>query len=144
MQPYARNSPQAAARILALAMLADGRMCKAEIDTFDRLRAHEQLDLQRDEWHAVVDRLCEDLLTGARRRGADACEVDPAVLSGLMAEVDDPELRMKVLRLCVSVMKADRQIAPAESIVLVAAVDRWGLHPDVLPLEATQPRRPYG
>jgi uncharacterized tellurite resistance protein B-like protein len=144
MQPYARNSPQAAARIVALAMMADGRMCKAEIDAFDRLRAHQQLGLRRDEWHAVVDRFCNDLLTTARRRGVDACEIDPALLGGLMAEIDDPELRIKVLGLCLSVAKADRKIAQGESIVLAAAIERWGLQPDSLPPEAAPLRRPYG
>ena len=32
MRTYPNNSPQAAARIVALAMLADGQVCKAEIN----------------------------------------------------------------------------------------------------------------
>ena len=37
MRNYPRNSPQAAARIVALTLLADGHIDKAEIDTLDRV-----------------------------------------------------------------------------------------------------------
>ena len=63
MRPYPRNSPGAAARIVALAALADGNIRKAELDILDRLRAYEQLGLARAEFHAVVQTLCENLLT---------------------------------------------------------------------------------
>ena len=46
MRTYQNNSPQAAARIVGLAMLADGNVCKAELDVLDRLGAHQQLGLQ--------------------------------------------------------------------------------------------------
>ena len=36
MRTYRINSPQAAARIVGLAMLADGHLCKAELDVLDR------------------------------------------------------------------------------------------------------------
>lgn len=128
MRTYPNNSPQAAARIVALAMLADGQVCKAELDVLDRLCVHEQLGLQPEELHVVVHAFCEDLLSAAQRTWADACQVDPRTLAELMAEVDDPELRLKVLRLCISVVEADGRIAEGESIVLVSAVEQWGLH----------------
>ena len=132
MRPYPSNSPRAAARIVALATLADGNLCKAELDILDRLRAYEQLGLERAEFHAVVHTLCEDLLTPAHLTWADVCPVDPRTLAELMAEVDDPELRLKVLRLCISVCEADGHVAEGEEIVLVAAVEHWGLHREML------------
>ena len=36
MRTYPNNSPQAAARIVGLAMLADGNVCKGELDVLDR------------------------------------------------------------------------------------------------------------
>ena len=47
MRSYPRNSPQAAARIVALAMLADGDLTRTELDALDQLDAHEQLGLDR-------------------------------------------------------------------------------------------------
>lgn len=132
MRIYPNNSPQAAARIVALAMLADGDVCRAELDILERLRAHEQLGLRAEALHAVIDACSEDLLSAAQLTWADACRVDQRTLAELMAEVDDPELRLKVLRLCLSVVEADGQVAEGESVMLVAAVEHWGLHREML------------
>ena len=140
MRIYPNNSPPAAARIVALAMLADGNVCKGELDALDQLGVHDQLGLQPEEFHVVVHAFCEDLLATfcedllatARPTWADACWVDPRMLAELMAEVDDPELRLKVLRLCVSVVEADGHFAEGESIAIGAAVEHWGLHREML------------
>lgn len=63
---------------------------------------------------------------------ADACQVDLRTLNQLMAEVEDPALRATVLRLCVAVAEADEHVADGESIVLVSAVEQWGLHHEML------------
>lgn len=138
MRPYSRNSPQAAARIVALAMVADGHVCKAELDILDRLRAYEQLGLARAEFHAVVHTLCKDLLTSAHRTWVDVCRVDPQTLAELMAEVDDPDLSLKVLSLCVSVSEADGHVAKGEEIVLVAALEHGCLHREMLQPELAE------
>ncbi len=54
MRTYPRNSPQACARILALAMLADGSLCKQELDTCDRLDLHDRIGLEKDGFHVAV------------------------------------------------------------------------------------------
>ena len=138
MRPYPRNSPQAAARIVALAMVADGHVCKVELDVLDRLRAYEQLGLARAEFHAVVHAVCEDLLTPTHRTCADVCRVDPQTLAQLMAEVDDPDLSLKVLSLCISVSEADGHVAKGEEIVLVAAVEHGCLHREMLQPELAE------
>ena len=132
MRTYPNNSPQAAARIVALALLADGNVCKGELDALDQLGVHDQLGLQPEEFHVIVHAFCEDLLATARPTWADACWVDPRMLAELMAEVDDPELRLNVLRLCVSVVEADGHVAEGESIAIGAAVEHWGLHCEML------------
>ena len=132
MRPYPRNSPQSAARLVALASLSDGHLCQTEIDALDRLGAHTLLGLQRDELHRVMRDFCEDVLSSSLASWADACRVDPRTLDALMAEVDDPELRRTVLELCISVIEADESIADGESMVLMAAVEQWGLHREML------------
>ncbi|MBL8351180.1 MAG: TerB family tellurite resistance protein [Burkholderiaceae bacterium] len=127
MRPYATNSPQAAGRIVAIALLADGHLCKAEIDVLDRLEIHRQLGLARSELHAVVHGFCEDLLATAQGGWADACRVDTATLYGLLAEVDEPALRRQVLELCVAVVDGDGHLADGESMLLAAAMTHWGL-----------------
>jgi len=128
MRSYPVNSPQAAARIVALTLVADGDIRDAEIEWLDRLAVHEQLGLARHELHAVLDIFCEDLLSSDQLKWADVCPVDERTLADLMGEIQDPALRLKLLRLCVELAEVDAQVDEGESIVLVAAVEHWGLH----------------
>jgi len=128
MRSYPTNSPQAAARIVALTMLADGHLAKSELDVLERQGAHDQLGLDRETLQSVLHAFCEDLLHSAHLTWSDACRIDPRTLAQLMAEVDDPALRLKVLQLCLKVVQADDHVAEGETIVLGAAVEHWGLH----------------
>ena len=128
MRSYPVNSPQAAARIVALTVVADGDIGEAEIKWLDRLAVHEQLGLARHELHALMDTFCEDLLSSDQLKWADACPVDERTLADLMGEVQDPALRLKLLRLCVELAEVDARVDEGESMVLVAAVEHWGLH----------------
>ena len=130
MRTYPNNSPQAAARIVALAILADGHLCKSELDALDGVDAHTQLGLRTMELHAVLRSLCEDLLTGSHPDWEAACRVDPGTLTALMAEIDDPHLRAKILRLCAMVIAADEHVTESEAVFLAAAVDGWRLPGD--------------
>ena len=137
MRNYQQNSPQAAARIVALSLLADGHLDAAELAVLHRLRAHEQLGLSADDLHGVVQSLCEDLLSGAEVTWADACTIDPYLQSQILAEVTDPALQAKVLALCVAVVEADAHVSEGESIVLSQAVEHWGMQGAMLAPRAT-------
>lgn len=132
MRKYPKNSPQAAARIVALTLIADGDIGQAELVLLDELAVHQQLGLERDELQAVIDTFCEDLLSSKQLAWADACPVNEYVLAALMGDIDDPALRRKVLGLCVSLAEADERVAEGESVVLIAAVAHWGLHHQML------------
>ena len=132
MRSYPNDSPQAAARIVTLAMLADGAVCGAEVDALDRSGVQQQLGLRADDWDAVVHDFCDDLLDTAQVTWADACRIDPRTLTELMAEICDPTLRLKVLRLCVLVVEADGNVDDGEAILLGTAVEQWGLHREML------------
>ncbi|HQS39259.1 MAG: TerB family tellurite resistance protein [Pseudomonadota bacterium] len=132
MRSYPRNSPQAAARIVALAMLADGSLCKKELDIFDRLDVPAQIGMGQAEFHSVVQTLCEDLLSAAHSSWGAMCRIDPRTLAELMAEIDRPELRRKLIRLCVAMVEADGNVADSESIVLEAGAEHWGLQREML------------
>lgn len=127
MRHYPRNSPEAAGRILALALLSDGHLSKRELDLLDRLDAHTQLGLGRTELHTVVHSFCEDLLSSMHLSWGDACQVDQATLAALMSDIDDPALRRTLLQLCLAIVDADDHVAEGESVMLTAAIDHWGL-----------------
>ena len=132
MRKYPKNSPQAAARIVALTLIADGDIGQAELALLDELAVHQQLGLDRDALHAVIDAFCEDLLISKQLAWADVCPVDEYVLKELMGDIDDPALRRKVLDLFVRLAEIDDHVAEGESIVLIAAVAHWSLHHHML------------
>jgi uncharacterized tellurite resistance protein B-like protein len=132
MRSYPINSPQAAARIVALTLVADGHVDSVELDTLERAGAYERLGLTRSEMHAVLQGFCEDLLQSQSSHWAGTCQIDPGTLHQLMAEVEDMAMRKAVLGLCVAVAEADSHVADAESIVLASAVEQWGLHHQML------------
>lgn len=127
MRHYPINSPQAAGRIVALALLADGHLCKRELDVLDRLDAHGQLGLAQGELHAVVHGFCEDLLATTHGHWGAACQLDARTLSQLLSDIEDSVLRRQVLALCTAVVDADQHLADGESLVLLAAIEHWGL-----------------
>ncbi len=127
MRSYPRNSPEAAARIVALVLIADGHVCRSEFDVFNQLDGPRQLGLPADGLPRVVQTLCEDLLMGAHGSASMLGGVDDSFLASLMAEVDEPALQRKVLALAVAAARADRHLADGEAVVLAAARRHWGL-----------------
>jgi hypothetical protein len=69
MRTYPCNSPEAAARIVALVLIADGHVCRSEFDAMNQLDAHAELGLPPDTLPRVVHTLCEDLLMWAYASG---------------------------------------------------------------------------
>ena len=132
MRTYPRDSARAAARIIALTVLADGDIGEAETALLNRLDVPKQLGLSQSEFHAVIDTFCEDLLSSKQLVWADACPVDERTLADLMSEIESPALRKKLLRLCVEIAEVDDRVTEGESIMLVAAVEQWGLHREML------------
>jgi hypothetical protein len=136
---YPRNSPQAAARLVALALIANGQIKACEWSILYETQARERLGLRGEEWHAVVDELCADLLSTSA--GEPHCEIDPSTLAAWFAEVNDLELQCLVMRLTAAVVCADGGIDEGELAVLHGALQHW-----VLPAEEQQRLEPivYG
>ena len=129
---YPRNSPRAAARIVAMTMLADGHLSPKELDVLDRVAAGEQLGLTAAEMRSVVHAYCEDLLSSDAMCWAGVCRVEPETMADILNDVDDPRLRCLVASLCMAVVQADDHVADGESVVLHALIEQWGLAHEVL------------
>lgn len=130
MRSYPRNSPEAAARILALLLVADGHVCSSETATLEALGYKEGLDISDHAFQAVMQSLCEDLYL-ACAGGAIMDSVNDALLESLLAEIDEPALQRTVLRLATAVCGADNRIAEAESRILEAARRCWDTAPEM-------------
>ena len=133
MRSYPVDSTQAAARIVALTMLADGHLSPLEIEALQRGGGGgDHLNIAPELMHDVLHALCEDLLLGATLAWSDACRVDGHALSRIMAEVESPELRERVLSVCLRVAQADDLVSDGEQLVLAHAVQHWGLQETLL------------
>lgn len=126
MRSYPTDSPEAAARIVAMALLADGHFSRAEVEAMDRGGARSQLGITPERLHDVVQALCEDLLATSNDPWTATCALDPSTLEAVLDEIADPMLRLKVLELCLLACTADGALSDGEIAVVRSAVRRWG------------------
>ena len=113
-------------------MLADGHACHSESAALDNLQPHESLDISREILLEVMQDFCQDLQTCGQHQWSDASSLDEHTIQSFMAEIDDPQLRLKLLKLCTSVIAADRHVTEGESLLLGAAIRSWGMQAEVL------------
>lgn len=64
MRSYPHDSPEAAARIVALVLISDGHVCSSELDILKQLGAERDLGLEPQLPHHIVHTLFEELLVG--------------------------------------------------------------------------------
>ncbi|PKO28591.1 MAG: hypothetical protein CVU36_16630 [Betaproteobacteria bacterium HGW-Betaproteobacteria-9] len=123
MQSLPVNSPQAAARVLAMALVADGHFSMTELRALDRLDAPARLGLSPEAFKDVLDRFCQDLLTIGN--GHWTGTVDPATREQLMAEITQPALQDLITQQCEALALADGHLADGEVDLLDALGVAW-------------------
>ena len=127
MRSYPRNSPEAAARIVALVLISDGHVCSSEFDVLKQLGAERELGLEPRLLPHIVYTLCEELLAGGYETGSLMGNVDDSALATLMSEISDPALQREAPRLSLAAARADGHLADGETLVLEAARHHWKL-----------------
>lgn len=125
MRTYPRNSPQAAARLIALALIADGHVCRSEFDALQRDGTESRLGLRHGELAEVLQTFCEDLLHVAQPHQGLASCLDDDLIASLLAEVDDPELQRQVTSAIVAAVAADGHLSDGEKYVMDAMLRAW-------------------
>ncbi|MTV37594.1 tellurite resistance TerB family protein [Duganella radicis] len=123
MRNYVPNSASAAARLVALCMIGDGNMSPSELQALQRSRLLEYIDLDVDTFHAIVDELCQDMLSTAARH--EHVVLDPATIDALLGEITEPALRRRLLQAMWKIADADEVLADAEARLLARACDVW-------------------
>lgn len=129
MRTYPRNSPQAAARIVALVLISDGHVSRSEYEALDQLDDGLDFGLASQDMPGIVQALCEDLLMEGFDGRSVLSHVGDGLMASLMAEVKDPHLQRKVLRVAACVVHADRHLSDGEAAMLGAISRHWGLGP---------------
>jgi uncharacterized tellurite resistance protein B-like protein len=125
MRSFPRNSPDAAARIVVLALLSDGHLSRTEIEGLLREQLAEDLGLSGARLADLVQSVSEDLLATGFGTWSDGQALDPSVVAGALAEVDDPALRERTLALCIAAIRADGHLSDGEHALLAQVARRW-------------------
>ncbi len=125
MRNYPPDSPEAAARIVALVLVSDGNVCRSEIDALAQLDIEQALGLAPGAFAGVIRDLCEDLLMGAHGNRSLTAHLDDSMLTSFMGFIGEQGLREKVLSLAGAAARADHHLAEAEARVMQIAWRRW-------------------
>lgn len=127
MRTYPRNSPEAAARIVALVLISDSHVSRSEYEALTQLNGVRELGLEPRYMAGIVQALCEDLLMDGFDGRSILSHVGDGLMASLMADVNEPQLQSKVLRVAVSVVHADQHLSEGEAAMLAAIRRHWGL-----------------
>lgn len=150
LRAYPPNSPRAMARLIALALLADGRLDKREFESLEQRGVYATLGISPKDFVAVLYDFCSD---AARLPHGNGCyTLTPATLDGLFAEVDSPAARKRLMRHIFEIISSDGVIADGEEQLFWKAVDAWNLRiADMAPpiardatADAPRPEHNYG
>ena len=126
MRQYATDSAQAAARILALTILADGGLDQAELNSVTRSEAAKRLQIAEADFDRVLQEYCQDLLQGADTRVGINLRLAPEVLRGLLDEVRDPAFQQLILKTMHDIVNADGISTDDEIALLSQTAAAWG------------------
>lgn len=129
MRTYSCNSPQAAGRIVAIALLADGHLSSDELAALYRARLADRLGLKPGEFGSILQSLCEDLLTSSHLNWHDACRLDSDVMQQVLRELQDPRLREEVMNLCYVAVYADNHLTEDEAAIVGSLAKSWQMQP---------------
>ena len=125
MRTYLRNSPEAAARIVALVLISDGHVSKSEFESLNQHDGVRDFGLDPQDMPAIVQALCEDLLMEGFDGRSVLSHIGDRFMVSLMTEVDDPQLQSKVLRVAASVIDADQHLSDGETEMIDAINSLW-------------------
>lgn len=142
LRAYPTNSPRAKARLVVLALLADGRLDEREMAALDRRGAFATLGITREDFVRVLYDFCSDV-AGQLPATSRGYRLTPKMLDGLFGEIVERETCEKLLQLIFSVISSDGRLTDAEESLYWSAVRQW--RPDTIKISSrTLPELHYG
>lgn len=138
MRTYTRNSPEAAARIVALTLLADGHLGQPEMEALQRIDVPGRLDISQPKFMGVVQGLCDDLMSSSGQNWSGTRSLSRTQVLHMLDEITDVGLRLILLQICAALSESDRHLAEGEYEMLCTLADHWDL--PLPPLRTTSPK----
>lgn len=128
LRTYPADSPRAKARLIVLALFADGRIHALELSSLARRGVFAELGITGDDFFQVLHDFCADAAGLPKGRGNYL--MSPALLETLFDEVSDAGERQKLVRLIFDVIRSDGHLAEGEARLFWKALDSWRLRLD--------------
>jgi len=127
MRSYPVDSNESVARVIVLAMLADGGIDPVELRLLERAAIIARMGLDHDCLTNVTREFCEDLDAYGIYARPGQMGLDPATIGHLLGEIRSPALQANLLRVMLGVVHANGHLTGGESVVIGQAMSRWGL-----------------
>jgi uncharacterized tellurite resistance protein B-like protein len=127
VRKYTTNSPEAGARVVALALMADGAIDRSEIVLLERQNVLGLLGLDAEQFDSIYYEFCTDMLASARRNASGLLELDQPFIKALLDEISDPALQKKILRITLDIANADHRLTTGEASLIALTLERWSM-----------------
>lgn len=127
MRHYNTDTPEALARIVAAAVLADGGLDKTELRLLEGNAVLPRLGMSTEEFDRVVHEFCDDMQIVSLRDDSGQLALDRETIDQLLSDVRSPNLQMSLLGILLDIVSADDRLSSGELTLVSQAMTRWGL-----------------
>ena len=127
MRHYAADSPEAMARVVALALMADGAIDPSELRLFERHQIASRLGISHHCFTKVIQQFCEDMEVSALRGTSGQLELAPEAIAELLQDIRNPALQQNLLRAILDIVHADNRLVGSEAVIVSQAMNCWRL-----------------
>lgn len=125
LRTYPTNSPEAAGRVLAMALFSDGRCSAVELDTLKHLKAAERLGLTHNALNDVIHGFAQDMLPTRDGELLTFDRMDAPTRDALLGNITDAYLQVELQTLAHEVVVADGHLADGEAALVDTLWSRW-------------------
>ncbi len=125
MRNYATDSPQAMARVVVLALMADGTVDRSELNLLKRQEIIRRLGLSPEQFDSISYEFFEDLLGHGQRHDSGQFVLTAEIVASVLEGVRDSALQQKALRLILAIVNADRCLTADEAGLIAQAQKHW-------------------
>lgn len=125
MRNYPIDSPEAGARMVAIALMADGTIDLSERSLLERQQIVSRLGLNNEQFDSIYYGYCTDMLRSAYRHDSGALELDGHKIKEILSEIRDSGLQKKILRMMLDIVNADHFLTANEAALISQTLKHW-------------------
>ena len=127
MRNYPIDSQESMARVVIMALMADGAIDPSELKLFERPEIIARMGFDQACLDRVTQEFCQDLEVSAANFRSSDLGLDPQTIDLLLADIRSPALQANLLRAMLDIVYADGHLTGGEALVIAQAMNRWGL-----------------